>query len=142
VAFPETVEQIRDDMQQVTTRLSKVDVGRVTQGLETDIMAALEETIAALEKELKNLEKNRTPPGQSPGAGQAAEPPLVEKLAELKMIRSLQVRINTRTKRYGEMIAGEQADTPELLEALAQLAKRQARVHQATADLSQRRNDQ
>lgn len=141
VAFPETVEQIHDDMQQVTVRLSTVDVGRVTQGLETDILAALEETIAALEKELKNLEKNRTPPGQSPGAGQSPEPPLVEKLAELRMIRSLQVRINTRTKRYGEMIAGEQADAPELLEALSQLAKRQARVHQATADLSRRRND-
>jgi hypothetical protein len=142
VAFPETVEQMRDDMQQVARRLSTVDVGRVTQGLETDIMAALEETIAALEKALKNLEQNRTPPGQSPGAGAAPEPPLVEKLAELKMIRSLQVRINTRTKRYGEMIAGEQADTPELLEALSQLAKRQARVYQATADLGQRRNDQ
>ncbi len=141
VAFPEIVEQMRDDMQQITKRLAAVDTGSVTQGLENDVLAALEETIAALEKEIKNLEKNRTPPGQSPGGGEPAEPPLVEKLAELKMIRSLQVRINTRTKRYGEMIAGEDADTPELLEALDQLAKRQERVYQATIDLNQGKND-
>jgi hypothetical protein len=141
VAFPETVEQMRDDMQSVTKRLAAVDVGRVTQNLETDILAALEETIAALEKEIKNLERNRTPQGQSPGAGQPPEPPLVEQIAELKMIRSLQVRINTRTKRFSEMIAGDDANTPELLEALQLLAKRQARVYQATADLSQGRNE-
>jgi hypothetical protein len=141
VAFPETVEQIRDDMRQITTRLATVDVGQVTQGLEGDVIAALEEMIGALEKAIKNLEKNRTPPGQSPGGGEPPEPPLVEKLAELKMIRSLQLRINARTKKYGELIAGEQADAPDLLEALAELAKRQARVYQATADLDQGRND-
>lgn len=141
VAFPEAVEQMREDMQTVTTRLAAVKVGAMTQGLEQDIIAALEETIAALDKAVKDLEKNRTPPGQSPSAGQQSEPPLVNKLAELKMIRSLQVRINERTKRYGEMIGGPQADTPELLEALEKLGERQQRVVQATSDLSQGRND-
>ena len=57
------------------------------------------------------------------------------------MIRSLQMRINRRTKRYGEMIEGEQAETPDLLKALQDLAERQQRVYQATADLQQGRND-
>ena len=57
------------------------------------------------------------------------------------MIRSLQMRINKRTQRYGEMIEGEQAETAELLEALEDLAERQQRVYQATADLQQGRND-
>ena len=141
VAFPEAIEQMRDDMQQVAERLAAVKVEKITQGLEEDIIAALEETIAALEKAAKELEKKRTPPGQQPAAGQQPEPPLVDKLAELKMIRSLQVRINRRTQRYGEMIAGDQAETPELLSALEDLAKRQQRVYQATYDLSQGRND-
>ena len=34
------------------------------------------------------------------------------------MIRSLQMRINRRTVRYGKIIEGEQAETPELLDAL------------------------
>jgi hypothetical protein len=57
------------------------------------------------------------------------------------MIRALQMRINRRTQRYGAMIDGEQAQTPELLDALAKLAERQQRVYQATYDLSQGRND-
>ena len=57
------------------------------------------------------------------------------------MIRALQMRINRRTQRYGKIIEGEQAETPELLEALAKLAERQQRVYQATNDLSQGRND-
>ena len=141
VAFPEAVEQMRDDMQQVVERLTAVKVDAITQGLEQDIIAALEETIAALEKAIKDLEKNRTPPGQLPMAGQPTEPQLVDKLAELKMIRSLQMRIYQRTQRYGQMIEGEQAEAAELIEALRELAERQQRVHKATADLEKGRND-
>jgi hypothetical protein len=141
VAFPEIVEQMREDMRQVVELLAAFDVGTITQDLEEDIIAALEETIASLEKVIKDLEKKRTPPGQQPSAGQPAEPPLVDKLAELKMIRALQMRINQRTQRYGKMIDGEQADTAKLLEALEELAERQRRVYQATLDLQQGRND-
>jgi hypothetical protein len=141
VAFPETIEQMRGDMQQVVEWLAAVKVDKMTQVVEEDIIAALEETIDSLEKAIKDLEKKRTPRGQQPSAGQPAEPPLVDKLAELKMIRALQVRINKRTQRYGEMIEGEQAEAAELLEALEELSRRQQRVYKATADLEQGRND-
>jgi hypothetical protein len=141
VAFPEAVEQMRDDMRQVAERLAEVKVGSITQALEQDIIAALEETIQAFEKAMKDLEKKRTPPGQPAMAGQPPEPPLVNKLAELRMIRSLQLRINVRTQRYGKMIEGEQAETADLISALQDLAEKQQRVYRATADLEQGRND-
>ncbi len=142
VAFPEAIEQMRDDMRQVAERLSALKVEKVTQGLEKDIIAALEEAIAAFEQSRKDLEKKKTPPGQQPTAGQSQEDmSLVEKIAELRMIRSLQMRINNRTKTYGEMIQGDQAETPDLLKALDGLAERQQRVYKATADLHQNRND-
>jgi hypothetical protein len=143
VAFPETVELLRDDMRQVTVLLAKVEVGAQTQALETDIITALEETIAALEKALKDLEQNRTRPGGGggPSGSQPSEPPLVDVIAELKMIRALQMRINVRTERYGKMITGEHANKPEILAALEDLAKRQDRVYEAAADLSRRRNN-
>jgi hypothetical protein len=141
VAFPEAIEQMRSDMRQIAERLGAVKVDAITQGLEQDVIAALEETIATLEKAIKDLEKKKTPPGQQRPAGEPAEPPLVDKLAELKMIRSLQMRINMRTQRYGKMIEGEQAETDELIEALKELSDRQQRVYRATADLEQRRND-
>ena len=110
MAFPETVSLMRDDMQQVAQRLSEVKVGTLTQGLEQDIIEALEEMIAALDKAIKDLEKKKTPPGQSPPAGQPGDPPLVDKLAELKMIRALQMRINRRTLRYGQIMEDEPAE--------------------------------
>jgi hypothetical protein len=137
VAFPEAIEQMRDDMRQVTDRLAALKVEKVTQGIEKDIIAALEETIAAFEQSRKDLEKKKTPPGQQPAAGQPDDMSLVEKIAELKMIRSLQMRINNRTKTYGEMIQGDQAETPDLLKALDGLADRQQRVYKAAADLHQ-----
>jgi hypothetical protein len=141
VAFPEAIEQMRADMRQIAERLGKVKVDAITQGLEQDVIAALEEAIATLEKAIKDLENKKSPSGQPGGSGEPPEPPLVEKLAELKMIRSLQMRINLRTQRYGKMIEGEQAETEELLEALKDLAERQQRVHQAAADLQRGYND-
>jgi hypothetical protein len=141
VAFPEAVEQMRDDMRLVAEWLAAAKVGTITQGVEAEIITALEELIAALEKARKDLEKNRTRPGQQAAPGQPTEPTLVHKLAELKMIRALQMRINQRTQRYGRMIEGEQADTADLLEALRQLAERQQKIQKAISDLEQGRND-
>jgi hypothetical protein len=140
VAFPETVSLMHEDMQQVATRLGDSKVGALTQNLEQDVIESLEETIAALQQAIENLEKKKTPQGE-PQAGEPSDPPLVEKLAELKMIRALQMRINRRTQRYGELVEGEQAEKPELVEALARLAERQQRVVQATADLAEGRNE-
>jgi hypothetical protein len=141
VAFPEAVDQMHDDMRQVAERLAAIKPDKLTQSIEQDIIAALEETIAALDKSIKDLDKKKTPPGQQPQAGQPEDMPLVDKIAELKMIRSLQMRINKRTQRYGEMIKTDQAETPELLKSLQDLADRQQRVYRATADLQQKRND-
>jgi uncharacterized protein YukE len=141
VAFPEAVDQMHDDMRQVAERLAAIKPDKLTQSIEKDIIAALEETIAALDKSIKDLEKKKTPPGQQPQAGQQEDMPLVDQIAELKMIRSLQMRINKRTQRYGEMIKTDQAETPELLKSLQDLADRQQRVYRATADLQQKRND-
>ncbi len=141
VAFPEAVDQMHDDMRQVAERLAAIKTDKLTQSIEQDIIAALEETIAALDKSIKDLDKKKTPPGQQPQAGQPEDMPLVDKIAELKMIRSLQMRINKRTQRYGEMLKADQAETPELLKSLQDLADRQQRVYRATADLQQKRND-
>jgi hypothetical protein len=140
VAFPEAVEQMRQDMQQIVLRLAQVKVGDVTQALEEDVIEALEEAIAAVQKALEDLEQNRTPPGEPPPPGEPQDPPLVDQLAELKMIRSLQARVKRRTERYSKMIEGPQADQADLIAALVRLSDRQERIEKATRDLSTGRN--
>ncbi len=138
-ALPEAVEQMRTDMQQVADRLAQVKVGQVTQSIELDIIASLEEIIEALKKAQKDLEKKRQMP--NPAQMEECDLPLVDKLAELKMIRALQMRINTRTERYAKLLAGEQAENAELVEALRRLAERQERVYRVTHDLSSGKNE-
>jgi hypothetical protein len=58
----------------------------------------------------------------------------------LKMIRALQMRVNRRTERYSKLIDGEQAERPDLLEALDQLGSRQERIFRITRDLHLGRN--
>ena len=138
VAFPEALEQAREDMQTVAERLADVKISLITQGLEEDIIATLEEILAALQQAIKELREQKSQ--QQQGQGQPGEQPLVDQLAELRMIRALQNRINRRTKRYGELIDGQQALEAELLEALDRLALRQERVFEATHDLDTGRN--
>ncbi len=139
VAFPEAIEQARDDMQAVAKRLGQVKISRITQGLEEDIITALEETLAALQQAIKQARAQKSQPQQqqqsSPG-----EKPLVDQLAELRMIRALQNRINRRTKRYGEILGDQPAIEADLLEELDVLALRQERIFEATRDLDSGRN--
>ncbi len=139
VAMPEALAQAREDMQQVVDRLGRANVGEVTLSIEEDIVVALEEMLAAVRQAMEDAEQRRQDSQQGePRVPQ--DPALVDVLAELKMIRSLQLRVNTRTERYGKLISGRHAETPELVEALIRLAERQQRVYQITTDLEAGRN--
>jgi hypothetical protein len=136
VAIPQALEQIRDDSQQAAAWLSRGDVGRTTRGVLEDIVNGLEELLAALEQAQREQQEQQ----QNPAGGRPAEPgeqPLVDKLAELKMIRSLQMRVNTRTQRFSQLLdeGVERADEPELMEALERLAERQRSIQQAAHDI-------
>jgi hypothetical protein len=138
VAFPETVEQMRMDMDQVADRLSRGLVESITQGLEEEIIATLEELLDALKQSQKEQEQRKqSPPTQ--GASAEDEQGLLDRIAELKMIKALQVRINKRTLRYAELLKDfndqiGQAEDPELRAALKKLAEREADVRRITRE--------
>lgn len=134
-AFPEAVQQMRQDMQDIAERLLRTRVGLITQGLEEDVIAALEEALAVLQKSLEELREQRQQQAQQGSSGEPGEQSLVDSLEELRMVRSLQVRVNNRTESYGRLIDGPQANDPELLRALDNLADRQLRIWRATRDL-------
>ena len=61
-------------------------------------------------------------------------------LAELKMIRSLQLRVNRRTKRFARMLSDPdkplaQAEDGDLQTALQKLADREAKIQRITRDI-------
>lgn len=136
VAIPEALEQVRDDATQAAARLDRGDTGETTRGLVQDIVANLEEMLAALEKAQKEQQARQ----QGGAGGRPAEPgeqPLVDKISELKMIRSLQMRVNTRTRRFAQLLTDgvERAEEPELLRAIERLAERQHTIERAARDI-------
>lgn len=139
VAFPEAVEQMQRNMEVVRERLASQDVGETTQLLEQLIVETLEEMIFALQKEMEKIrEQKEQQQGQPPG--QPGDPALVDQLAELKMIRSLQNQVNRLTRQLGLEIEGEQATDPQQKNLIEDLARRQERIQEATYDLSVGRN--
>jgi len=142
VAFPEAVEQIRDDMLTIARRLERADVGEITQNIEQDVIESLKEILEALQKELEKLKDEQQKKQQQKQQQQEQPPPpLVNKLAELKMLRSLQYRVNRRTKQMGRLVDGEQALDVDVVSQLRQLSDRQAKVQKATHDLATGKNE-
>lgn len=146
VAFPETVEQMYDDMEQVSRWLAEVRVGRLTQELEEEIIDSLDYLIEALVKAQQDpSDQKPPPPGQQP-PGPPPEQPLVDQLAEMKMIRGLQERVNKRHTRYAQLLDDPDdplgvTDDPEMRSALERLAERQATVHRITRDIVLGKNE-
>src|SRR5205814_3625470 len=114
VAFPEAVEQIRDDMLTIARRLERADVGEITQNIEQDTIESLKEMIEAMQKELEKLKdkKQSQQQQQQQQQQQKDQKSLVNQLAEMKMLRSLQYRVNRRTKQLGRLLDEEQAADP------------------------------
>ncbi len=139
VAVPEALRQARSDMQDVADRLSQADVGKLTQSIEEDIILALEELLQAIAEAKKELEENKQQPqqpGQSPGQ---MEQPLVDIIAELRVIRNLQVRINRRTNTLlGLLPEPPQEPSQDLKDALKELSDREAVVESITRELMKR----
>lgn len=139
VAFVEVLEQVREDMTSVSGRLMGSKCGSLTQAIEQDIVDALDEAIAALDSQLAEMANKDQQEQQQAGGGGGAmqEPPLVDQLAELRMIRSLQVRVLKRTRRLQESRKGEQIAEEDFRQMLDDLSERQERAVEAALRLSQ-----
>jgi hypothetical protein len=77
---------------------------------------------------------------QQQQSGQQGNQPLIDRIAELKMIRSMQIRVNSRTLTYGQQYSGEQANDPDIHKELADLAQRQQKIFSITNDIYRGKN--
>jgi hypothetical protein len=136
VAIPQALEQVRDDATEAAARLGRTGADGATLGIIGDIVTGLEELLAALEKAQREAEASQGGPAGGRPA-QAGEQPLVDRLAELKMIRALQVRVNTRTDRLARLLgeSAERAAEPGLRGTLERLAERQRAIERAARDI-------
>lgn len=140
VAFSEALSEVREDVQTVAYRLNRTQVGELTQEIEKDIISSLEEMIEALQKEMEKSEEQKQKQQKQQQQGSPKDKSLVDMLAEIKMLRSLQLRVNKRTRRIEKMALEKSANQTEIFEQLQQLSNRQTRIQNATYILATGKN--
>ncbi|MBR0238630.1 MAG: hypothetical protein IJQ39_11105 [Thermoguttaceae bacterium] len=136
VAMTEALASAVEDIEGVIELFNKANVGVSNQTRQENIIATLEELLEAIKRELKDMEdkEQQSQDGESPG-GEMMEA-LVDQLAELKMIRSMQMRINKTTQRCQKLITGAAAEDPEVINVLNELSVREERLRQILHDIS------
>ncbi len=144
VAMTEAVTEMIGDMKQVQVYLAQGKTAVLpTQQVEEDIIAALEEMIEALKRAQRNL---RDPPKSPPGQpGPPPDPSLIDLLAEVKMLKSLQLRVNRRTENFRRQLDKPEdeigtATKEDLIKGLEELREREDRIFRATRDIVTGRN--
>ena len=65
---------------------------------------------------------------------------MINQIAELKLIRSMQLHVNRLTQQIGTEIEAGEAPDPDQARLIRDLAERQKRIQSATDDLSVGRN--
>jgi hypothetical protein len=139
VAFTEVFRQLKEDMELVQNRLGKTDVGSFTQQTEQEIIQTLKDMIEALQKQRQEIKAGQAPPSQ----GQAPPPPkdLLDKIAELKLVKSRQIIVNKRTDSYGKLYPGEQAEAKDVQDELKKLGKDQSKLQKIIVDMATKKNE-
>ncbi|MEM9942020.1 MAG: hypothetical protein AAF939_10555 [Planctomycetota bacterium] len=138
VAFPSTVEEVQKDMIQVSNRLQRARIDELTIELQNSIVQTLKFLIDSLVQSQVDREKMKQ--AQSSQQGQPGEQPLVQQIAELKMIRELQNRIFVRHQRYNALL-GDPLDPvgfateKDLQAALNRLSDKQLKLTNITRDI-------
>jgi hypothetical protein len=135
VAFPVAFQQLRQDMKNVRNRLDSIDVGPINQAIQKDIIATLKEMIDALSKKQQDMQSMPMDPMPPMPPMPPPDPKLLEKLAELKLIRSMQARLNDRTEMYSRIFPGQ--EQPPALDVntrreIGDLAERQEVIYDIT----------
>jgi hypothetical protein len=116
VAFAEMFQMVRKDMLTVKDRLGLTDTGSVTVAVEDQIINNLKDMVDALKKQREiNKQKGQPqPPGPPKPPKPPGEDPLVDIIAQLRLLRSMQKGINDRTDLYSKEYEGkEQPPAPD-----------------------------
>lgn len=132
--FPEVLEQMTQDMRRVSGMLSQGSVGKNVQMIEEDILATLEEMLAAVEKSQKEVQEQSKDPPSGSSMGEM-DPALIDRLSEIKMIRASQWRVNRRTEMLEKWVQEKNTADEETEAALRDLSQQQERIRQITREL-------
>ncbi|MEX0586569.1 MAG: hypothetical protein WD176_07995, partial [Pirellulales bacterium] len=135
VVFPRVVEQLREDLKSVGKLIDAENTGGYTQSVQRDIENTLKELIDALEEAQKQQDPSDSPPSDAPPSDE--DPPLLPNSAELKLLKSAQLRVNNRTKTFDD-VRPEGPLEPVLREEVKRIVRQQETVADIAREMVER----
>jgi len=136
VAIVIAVEDIEADMSSVTGWMQEYKVSELTQSVQKDILESLKQLIETTQKEMQEMKEQQKQEQQQQDPSQEKEG-LVELMAEIRVLRSLQLRVNRRTKQVDRLLQSANTDDlPTLRSQLHDLAIRQNRLIESAKELA------
>ncbi len=114
VSFPVIVANMKENLQQIATRLEEAETGAFTQTLQVEVEKTLEELIEALQ-----VAKKQGKAGSGGGKPGNCKPALLPNTAELKLLRALQLRVNRRTRAFDDARLNGQLDDARRKEVIS-----------------------
>ena len=132
------VEDIESDMKTVAGRLQQTQAAELTQSMQTDVIEALKELIETAQKEMEDMkQEQQQQQQQQQQSGPQQKAPLVELMAEIRVLRSLQLRVNRRTAIVDRLLQEDNAaEQAGLLNQLEELTLRQNRLTESAGELA------
>ena len=141
-AMVESLLQARFDMVDAKNRLEQTSLDAITLRIEDVVIEALQEMLNAIQEAMEELRERMENEENEQGDGEGAamgEEPLIQLLAELRMIRSMQRRVNDRTERYDseikQVLEKPGADLSPFKHAVEELARQQNRISRILHEL-------
>ena len=138
VVIPDVVDDLRQDLDSLALRITRLDVGEYTRRVQRDIEATLAELIQVIQEEREKRQAQGG--GQGDGQEGEGEDRLLPSSAELKMLKALQVRINRRTSLFDRMARAGRTKEAELDTERGRLVKKQDTVSGLTRNMADRLN--
>ena len=134
LVFPGVVQEVKEDIVNVSGLLSRIQTGERTQYIQREIEVAIEEILKALEM----AQKSPPPPNPSQGRqSKSGAGPLLPLSTELKLVRALQLRVNQRTKDFDLGRKPEADLAPEDKLQVNAIAKKQKEVEELLRKLGE-----
>ena len=131
IVFPRVVANLQADLVRLGGLLEDGHADEFTQALQHDVAVTLQELIDALQR---NLQKKKS----EGGSGQCnCEPPLVPGSAELKMLRSMQLRVHHRTELLSKVLESGELDS-SMKKEVAALTEMQKKVAEMALEMSEK----
>lgn len=118
VVLPEMMGQVRDDAAAIEEHLANQELSPITQRMIADVIALLEQILGSVRTAAEQQQQGMQD-GQNPQGPPTGSQPLLPPSAELKLLRTAQVRVNDRTAALieGKLPQGEsdaaESDSPQ-----------------------------